>query len=553
MEQVAALTKKWRESEKYAILFEPNPLEPFSLPPIGIFLAFSDECVYFMRLRAKPRGEAGNEATEIVCETKDKPACSIATAIEILRDGRSKKMTIDLKPQLRSLLSAETFEDRESRLKNSARLADLQPYEHFFAFCGENVFDLRIMAWLLRSDVQTTPCVSSANAWGSSRMLRSSAESNSSKVILNSSSTSLTYETSLCDAILRTFIGDLSPTLNVSKIERQAAYDPRAKINKHKKKLSTIRTELAKAVATVWHVSETFENLCKKSDVYEVLKTLEMPFARALADIENIGMPINATALGPHIAKAQKRRDEIETICKQWYSPNIPLVNLNSSTDVSVLLFEILALTPPDGAIIPDSNIKNYNGKGRNDTLKRRQRFRVDADCLKQLMHPVAALISEHRSLGKYIANLEELSLVASCPIYEEEEITTTLPESRRYKIVYTRSLTRPTRKPDERRPPIQTCIPFRTVSFVMRGALHAAPLFEAPLWKDFSSVDYAQLELRLIAHYSEDATLISSLSSNPFEEEQSGPVYSNSLEMDARKVQHGDGRTEKTNEKSCL
>jgi hypothetical protein len=97
------------------------------------------------------------------------------------------------------------------------------------------------------------------------------------------------------------------------------------------------------------------------------------------------------------------------------------LINLNSSTDVSVLLFEILALTPPDGAIIPDSNIKNYNGKGRNDTLKRRQRFRVDADCLKQLMHPVAALISEHRSLGKYIATAEELSLVASCPIYEEE------------------------------------------------------------------------------------------------------------------------------------
>ena len=525
VEQVAALTKKWRESEKYAILFEPNPLEPFSLPPIGIFLAFSDECVYFMRLRAKPRGEAGNEATEIVCETKDKPACSIATAIEILRDGRSKKMTIDLKPQLRSLLSAETFEDRESRLKNSARLADLQPYEHFFAFCGENVFDLRIMAWLLRSDVQTTPCVSSANAWGSSRMLRSSAESNSSKVILNSSSTSLTYETSLCDAILRTFIGDLSPTLNVSKIERQAAYDPRAKINKHQKKLSTIRTELAKAVATVWHISETFENLCKKSDVYEVLKTLEMPFARALADIENIGMPINATALGPHIAKAQKRRDEIETICKQWYSPNIPLVNLNSSTDVSVLLFEILALTPPDGAIIPYSNIKNYNGKGRNDTLKRRQRFRVDADCLKQLMHPVAALISEHRSLGKYIATAEELSLVASCPIYEEEgdnDDATRIETIQNRIYAFSNQTDTETGRKTSVNPNLYS-IPNGVVCDE-RVPTSLRSLFEAPPGRILVACDYAQLELRLIAHYSEDATLISSLSSNPFEEEQADP-----------------------------
>ena len=43
------------------------------------------------------------------------------------------------------------------------------------------------------------------------------------------SSAAMTYETSLCDAILRTFIGDLSPALNVSKIELQSTYDPRAK------------------------------------------------------------------------------------------------------------------------------------------------------------------------------------------------------------------------------------------------------------------------------------------------------------------------------------
>ena len=364
-EQVAALTKKWRESEKYAILFEPNPLEPFSLPPIGIFLAFSDECVYFMRLRAKSRDEAGNEATEIVNETKDKPACDVATAIEILRDAQSKKMTIDLKPQLRSLLGAETFEDRESRLKNSARSAAQQPKEYFFAFCGERVLDLRIMAWLLRPDVQTTPCVSSANAWGSSRMLRSSGESyNNNKVVLNMSSAAMTYETSLCDAILRTFIGDLSPALNVSKIERQSTYDPRAKINRHRNKLSVFRLELAKAVAIIWHVSETFENMCKKSDLYQALRTLEMPFARALADIENVGVPINAAALQPHIAKAKTRRDEIETICMQWYSPEMSSVNLNSSTDVSILLFETLGLTPPDDAIISDFSTKHYNDNG---------------------------------------------------------------------------------------------------------------------------------------------------------------------------------------------
>ena len=529
-EQVAALTKKWRESEKYAILFEPNPLEPFSLPPIGIFLAFSDECVYFMRLRAKSRDEAGNEATEIVNETKDKPACDVATAIEILRDARSKKMTIDLKPQLRSLLGAETFEDRESRLKNSARSVAQQPHEYFFAFCGERVLDLRIMAWLLRPDVQTIPCVSSANAWGSSRMLRSSSESNNNnKVVLNMSSAAMTYETSLCDAILRTFIGDLSPALNVSKIERQSTYDPRAKKNRHRNKLSVFRLELAKAVATIWHVSETFEHMCKKSDVYQALRTLEMPFARALADIENVGVPINAAALQPHIAKAKERRDEIETICMQWYSPEMPSVNLNSSTDVSILLFETLGLTPPDDAIIPDFNTKRYNDNGKNDKIKRRQKFKVDAECLKQLAHPVAALISEHRSLGKYVATAEELSLVASRPIQEEDgidedgvDISRTKATTKDRIYAFANQTDTETGRTTSVNPNLYS-IPHGAVSDE-KVPTSLRSLFEAPQGRILVACDYAQLELRLVAHCSEDATLISALSSNPFEEENADP-----------------------------
>ena len=529
-EQIAALTKKWRESSKYAILFEPNPLEPFSLPPIGIFLAFSDECVYFMRFRAKSREEAGNEATEIVNETKDKPACDVATAIEILRDVRSKKMTIDLKPQVRSLLSVETFEDRESRLKNSARSSEQQQQEHFFAFCGEHVFDLRIMAWLLRPDVQPTPCVSSANAWGSSRMLRSSGENiNNSKVILDTSSTVMNYETSLCGSILRTFIGDLSPTLNVSKIERQSAYDPRAKINRHRNKLSVVRLELAKAVATIWHVSETFENMCRKSDVYEALRTLEMPFAHALADIENVGVPINAAELQPHIAKAKTRRDEIENICTQWYSPEMPSVNLNSSTDVSILLFETLSLTPPDDAIIPDLNVKRYNDNGKNEKIKRRQRFRVDAECLKQLTHPIAALISEHRMLGKYIATAEELSLVASRPVYEEEGVDEDVDDISRTKMTtktriyaFTNQTDTETGRTTSVNPNLYS-IPHGAVSDE-KVPTSLRSLFEAPQGRVLVACDYAQLELRLIAHFSEDATLISALSSNPFEEGNADP-----------------------------
>ena len=193
-DSISALVKRWRLAKKYAILFEPNALEPFLLPPTGVFLAFDDECVYFMRLRVKCCDERGTETIELHENGEEaKPSLDLATAIEILRNDDSKKMTIDLKAQLRSLLSAETFEDRESRLKQAAS----NSFKHYFAFCGEHVFDLRVMAWLLRCDVHATPCVSSVNAWGSSRMLRESRErkkggdnSKGTNVVLHSSSNS---------------------------------------------------------------------------------------------------------------------------------------------------------------------------------------------------------------------------------------------------------------------------------------------------------------------------------------------------------------------------
>jgi len=553
VESVAALVKKWRAAKKYAIVFEPDPMEPFTLPPIGVFLAFNDECVYFMRLRAKSR-----DGVDVIDGDEDdiKPACEISTAIEILRDEKSKKMTIDLKPQLRSLMSAETFEDRESRLKLSAMLPSssssslrkdcvVNSLTHYFSFCGENVFDLRIMAWLLRSDVQTTPCVSSANAWGSSRMLRPSGGlndsdiSNRNKIILNSSSTSLQfYETSLCDAILRTFITDLSDTLNVSQIEKQSAYDPRAKMNRHRNKMSTIRLDLAKAVATIWHVSDSFEEMCKQNGVYGALLTLEMPFARVLADIENIGVPINASALKPQILRAKARKEEIEGICAQWISSpdsNAAAVNLNSSTDVSVLLFETLKLTPPEDAVIPD----------RGSKLKRRQRFRVDASCLEQLTHPIAALISEHRGLGKYIATSEELLMVASRAlnssstnsiesehdafaaentddvkdrIYafanqtDTETGRTTSVNPNLYSIPHAKTMMKPTVSKDG-------------------GSVSGVPtslrkVFEAPKGRVLIACDYAQLELRLVAHCSEDPVLMDALSVNPFIPDTNGDPF---------------------------
>ena len=316
VDTIAALVKKWRAAKKYAILFEPDPLEPFLLPPIGVFLAFNDDCVYFMRLRAKSRDDAGNEMNELPEHDEEvKPSCDIATVVEILRDESSKKMTIDLKAQLRSLLSTETFEDHEPRLKPSASL-QANSFKHCIVFCGENVFDLRIMAWLLHCDVQTTPCVSSVNAWGSSRMLRRGRGNNDgeddkgSKILLHSSSMSI-YETSLCDAILRAFISDLSDTLNVSKIEKQSTYDPKAKINRHRNKISVSRLDLAKSVATIWHVSDVFEDLCKRRNVFDTLVSLEMPFVRTLADIENAGVSSKSTSFEPEIARAKLRREEI--------------------------------------------------------------------------------------------------------------------------------------------------------------------------------------------------------------------------------------------------
>ena len=146
---------------------------------------------------------------------------------------------------------------------------------------------------------------------------------------------------------------------------------------------------------------------------------------------------------------------------------------------MSVLLFETLALTPPDCAIIPDSNIKNYNGKGKNDKIKRRQRFRVDAGLLVVLlMQPSRGVNFRAQKFKNTLPPQRSFSLIASCPIHEEEgDNDDANPNEMMQNRIY--AFSNQTDTETGRTTSVNpNCIPFRMVSFVMRECPHHCARF---------------------------------------------------------------------------
>lgn len=201
----------------------------------------------------------------------------------------------------------------------------------------------------------------------------------------------------------------------------------------------------------------------QQSHVYE---ELDLPLASLLYQMEMRGIKID-----PNILKAQSNEvgailQGIEEKAAQYSSEPI---NLNSPKQLQVLLFENLKLTP---------------------TKKTKTGFSTDSDVLEKLKndHPIVPLLIEYRELAKLKSTyLDSLPLL--------------MDEKQRLHSHFNQVLTT-TGRLSSVDPNLQN-IPIRTT----RGA-QIRKAFVAEDGLVLGSVDYSQIELRVLAHYSQDPQL---------------------------------------------
>jgi DNA polymerase-1 len=218
---------------------------------------------------------------------------------------------------------------------------------------------------------------------------------------------------------------------------------------------------------TLWPMLE------KEAELVEVFKTIELPLVSVLSDIERTGVAIDSQMLGQQSIEIATRLSELE---KETYEIAGEEFNLSSTKQLQGILFEKLGLP-----------IIKKTPKGAPSTAE---------EVLQELAHdyPLPKLIIEHRGLAKL-----------------KSTYTDKLPKmidqsSLRVHTSYHQAVTA-TGRLSSSDPNLQN-IPIRNGSGRrIRQAFVAAPS------KKIMAADYSQIELRIMAHLSQDKGLLSAFS----------------------------------------
>jgi DNA polymerase-1 len=205
---------------------------------------------------------------------------------------------------------------------------------------------------------------------------------------------------------------------------------------------------------------------------WELFKDLEMPLVPILAEMERVGVSLDTDFLKEFSMELSQRLGEIET---EIYELAGTTFNVNSTQQLSKVLFEDLELKPPDRT--------RRTASGHYSTA---------ASVLTELResHAIVERILEHRELAKIKSTYAD-----ALPV----EVN---PDTLRVHTSYnqTGSVTGRLASSD---PNLQN-IPIRTeLGRQIRRA------FVSSAGKTLLSVDYSQIELRIVAHMAEDKAMI--------------------------------------------
>ncbi len=213
------------------------------------------------------------------------------------------------------------------------------------------------------------------------------------------------------------------------------------------------------------HFAKTIDKQLKEIHGDKVYHDLELPLARVLLTMENLGVRIDTDLLKK---ESEDLGSEIQELEKKIHAEAGEAFNVGSPKQLGVILFEKLGL--------PTSK-------------KTKTGYSTDTDVLEGLEHSIAKLVLKWRELSKL-----KSTYVDALPVLIS-------PKDDRLHTSFNQAMTT-TGRLSSTNPNLQN-IPVRTE----RGQRVRKAFIAHPRMK-LLSVDYSQIELRILAHISEDPNL---------------------------------------------
>ncbi len=215
--------------------------------------------------------------------------------------------------------------------------------------------------------------------------------------------------------------------------------------------------------------SQTWDGASQKSPLLHLYRTMDLPLVPVLLRMEQAGVRIDTAVLS---AMSTRLAVEMDTLAERIFASSGHRFNLNSPKQLGDVLFNRMALPKP-----------SKHGKGKVISTAQ--------DVLEELAehHPVPALVLEHRQLAKLRSTyLDSLPLLVD----SEGRVHTTFNQ------VGTATGRLSSTNPNLQNIPVRTAL-----GQEIRAAFIPAP------GNLLLSADYSQIELRLMAHFSQDPLLV--------------------------------------------
>lgn len=217
-----------------------------------------------------------------------------------------------------------------------------------------------------------------------------------------------------------------------------------------------------------------FYSILRERNQLDLLKDVEIPFAKVLAEMESVGFLIDKENL---INYGNVLSNNIETLEKEIHKSIGEDVNINSPKQLGIALFERLGL--PHGK-------KTKTGYSTNAEVLEKLRF----------VHPVIDLILQYRTLTKLKSTYCDGLIKEISPLDGRLHSSFNQTETKTGRISST--------EPNLQNIPIKTEIGKNLRKFFI--AEEGQVLIDA---------DYSQIELRILAHVADDSNMIDDFSKN--------------------------------------
>lgn len=231
----------------------------------------------------------------------------------------------------------------------------------------------------------------------------------------------------------------------------------------------TLAQHASRKAFAVWSLQPKLEQLLQEKEQFELYKNLELPLAAILGEMESEGITVNRATLE---RMGQELSDKLSVIEQDIYAEAGETFNINSPKQLGVILFDKLGLPV----------IK-----------KTKTGYSTAADVLEKLKpsHTIIEHILLYRQLGKLQST------------YIEGLLKEIHPEDSKVHTRFQQALTA-TGRLSSTDPNLQN-IPIRLEE---GRKIRQAFVPSKEGWLLFAA-DYSQIELRVLAHMSEDQTLV--------------------------------------------